>query len=82
MVGNLAEWVADWVPAPEFCAGWGGFSDDEMCLSGASTNSNFPGALTRGGAFAALGGKRAGPAAVHPFPPFHRTNFIGFRCAR
>jgi formylglycine-generating enzyme required for sulfatase activity len=82
MVGNLAEWVADWVPAPEFCAGWGGFSDDEMCLSGASTNSNFPGALTRGGAFAALGGKRAGPAAVHPFPPSHRTNFIGFRCAR
>jgi formylglycine-generating enzyme required for sulfatase activity len=82
MVGNLAEWVEDWVPAPTECPGWASFSDDDMCLSGASTTSNFPGALTRGGAFASLGGQRAGPFAVHPFPPFHASGFIGFRCAR
>jgi len=82
MVGNLAEWVADWVPAPTFCPGWASFSNDDMCLAGASTTSNFPGALVRGGAFAALGGPRAGPLAVHPFPPFRSTSFVGFRCAR
>ena len=82
MVGNLAEWVADWVPLPEFCPGWASFSDDDMCFAGASTNTNSPGALVRGGAFAALGGRRAGPYAIHPFAPFHATTFIGFRCAR
>jgi len=82
MVGNLAEWVADWVPAPTECPGWASFSDDDMCLSGASTTSNSPGALTRGGAFASLGGRLAGPFAVHPFAPFHSSGFIGFRCAR
>lgn len=82
MVGNSAEWVADWTPAPTNCPGWASFSDDDMCLAGASTTSNHPGALTRGGAFASLGGTRAGPFAVHPFAPFHSSNFIGFRCAR
>ncbi len=81
LVGNLAEWVADWVPAPTECTGWASFSNDDMCLSGASTTSNFPGALTRGGAFVSLGGQRAGPFAVHPFAPFHASGFIGFRCA-
>jgi hypothetical protein len=81
MVGNLAEWVAEWVPNPTNCPGWASFSDDDMCLGGASTTSNFPGALTRGGAFASLGGSKAGPFAVHPFAPFHATGFIGFRCA-
>jgi formylglycine-generating enzyme required for sulfatase activity len=82
MVGNLAEWVADWVPAPTMCPGWANFSNDEMCLSGASTTANGPGALVRGGAFASLGGQKAGPLAVHIFAPFHSTNFVGFRCAR
>jgi hypothetical protein len=44
--------------------------------------SNFPGALVRGGAFAALGSPLAGPFAVHEFPPFRADSFIGFRCAR
>jgi hypothetical protein len=82
MVGNLAEWVADWVPAPTACPGWASFSDDDMCLAGASTTTNSPGALSRGGAFASLGGPLAGPHAVHPFQPFRSANFIGFRCAR
>ena len=82
MVGNLAEWVADWVPASTMCPGWASFSNDDMCLAGASTTRNSPGALVRGGAFAALGGPLAGPLAVHIFAPFHSTNFVGFRCAR
>ena len=53
-----------------------------MCLAGASTTANGPGALVRGGAFASLGGPHAGPLAVRDFPPFRATNFVGFRCAR
>jgi formylglycine-generating enzyme required for sulfatase activity len=82
MVGNLAEWVADWVPQSTMCPGWASFSDDDMCLAGASTTQNSPGALVRGGAFASLGGPHAGPLAVRDFPPFRMTSFIGFRCAR
>ena len=82
MVGNGAEWVADWTPPTTNCPGWGGFSDDDMCLAGSTTTTNHPVALVRGGAFASLGGTRAGPLAVHPFAPFHSSNFIGFRCAR
>jgi formylglycine-generating enzyme required for sulfatase activity len=82
MVGNLAEWVADWVPASTICPGWASFSNDDMCLAGASETSNFPGALLRGGAFASLGGPHAGPLAIRDFPPFHSASFIGFRCAR
>ncbi len=82
MVGNLAEWVADWVPASTACPGWASFSNDDMCLAGASTTRNSPGALLRGGAFAAVGGPLAGPLAVRDFPPFRSTSFVGFRCAR
>ena len=83
MVGGVAEWVTDWVAAPTACTRWGGFSDDEMCLLGASETTNAPGAFTRGGAWASVGGTKAGPLAVHPFLPT-RSNaaFIGFRCAR
>jgi len=82
MVGNLAEWVADWVPASTSCPGWGGFSNDDMCLAASGTTRNNPGALVRGGAFASLDGPLAGPFAIHEFAPFHATGFIGFRCAR
>jgi hypothetical protein len=81
MVGNLDEWVADWVPLSTGCVGWGGLSDDRMCLSGASTVIGGPGALTRGGSLA--DGPGAGPLAVsggrRPSVPF---GVIGFRCAR
>jgi Sulfatase-modifying factor enzyme 1 len=80
MVGNLAEWVSDWVPAPTFCPGWASFSNDQMCLAGASTTSNSPGALLRGGQF--FSGPAAGPFTVAAFPPFRSTSFVGFRCAR
>jgi formylglycine-generating enzyme required for sulfatase activity len=83
MVGNVAEWVADWVPKSTNCVGWGNFSNDDMCLAEASTTSQFPGALVRGGAFAVLGGPLAGPFAVRDMPPSQTaTSFIGFRCTR
>jgi formylglycine-generating enzyme required for sulfatase activity len=82
MVGGVAEWTAEWLPAESVCPGWASFSNDDMCLAGASTAFPHPVAPTRGGAWASLGGAKAGPFAIHPFAPFHSTAFIGFRCAR
>src|SRR5215468_9662871 len=62
MVGNLEEWVADWVPQSTMCPNWGSFSNDGMCLAGASATDNSPGALTRGGSF--ILGTNAGPLTV------------------
>jgi formylglycine-generating enzyme required for sulfatase activity len=81
MVGNLAEWVADWVPMSTECPGWGEFSDDLMCLAGADTTRNGPGALVRGGQF--FGGAVSGPLTVlGTLEPSRSEDFIGFRCAR
>lgn len=79
MVGNLLEWVADWVPLSTACPGWGSFSNDYMCLSGASTTDG-PGALLRGGLY--LNGALAGPLTVLGFQPSNSSSGIGFRCAR
>ncbi len=79
-VGNLWEWVADWVPLSTACPGWNGLSDDVMCLGGASTTGG-PGALFRGGAFG--NGAIAGPLAVLGYAsPFYIGPDLGFRCAR
>lgn len=81
MVGNLFEWVADWVPVSTDCPGWGGFSDDVMCLAGANPSGPGPGALLRGGAF--LLGSTDGPlTVVGTVDPSRSEDFIGFRCAR
>jgi sulfatase-modifying factor enzyme 1 len=81
MVGNLDEWVADWVPLSTGCSSWGGLSDDLMCLFGASTSDTAPGALLRGGDF--RNHRSAGPlAVVGSGGPFNARAFIGFRCAR
>jgi formylglycine-generating enzyme required for sulfatase activity len=81
MVGNLTEWVADWVPASTACPGWGAFSDDEMCLSGASIAETGPGALLRGGFF--NDGTFAGSFNVHSgFQPSDSSANQGFRGAR
>jgi formylglycine-generating enzyme required for sulfatase activity len=81
MVGNLDEWVADWVPLSTDCSSWGGLSDDLMCLFGASTTGGGPGALLRGGDFRT--GPSAGPlAVVSSGEPQSSRGFIGFRCAR
>jgi formylglycine-generating enzyme required for sulfatase activity len=81
MVGNVAEWVADWVPLSTDCPGWDTFSDDLMCLAGASTTRSGPGALIRGGQ--PFGGPISGPlAVVGSVEPFRSEDFVGFRCAR
>ena len=84
MVGNLYEWVADWVPRSTTCGSWSvGVSptSDDQCLAGAATTGE-PGALLRGGDFAL--GSGAGPLSVRSLnvPPSVAGISIGFRCAR
>ena len=79
MVGNLAEWTADWVPLSTACPGWGRFSDDSMCLAGASLTEAGPGALVRGGGF--FGGSVNGPLTVlGTVAPTRSEDLVGFRC--
>ncbi|MGH8584538.1 MAG: SUMF1/EgtB/PvdO family nonheme iron enzyme [Gammaproteobacteria bacterium] len=85
MVGNLYEWVADWVPRSTACGTWSTTvspmaTADSQCLAGAATTGE-PGALLRGGNF--FIGTFAGPLAVLGsfVPSFASFNF-GFRCAR
>jgi hypothetical protein len=84
-VGNLYEWVADWVPgAATACPGWapiGTFnSDDLMCLAGAAT-TEAPAALIRGGGFG--NGADAGVFAVSGLnTPSGPHTDVGFRAAR
>jgi formylglycine-generating enzyme required for sulfatase activity len=81
MVGNLDEWVTDWVPLSTTCSNWGGLSDDLMCLFGASNAALSPGVLLRGGDY--RNRSSAGPlAVVGSGGPFNSRAFVGFRCAR
>lgn len=85
MIGNVYEWVADWVPlstTTSSCPGWGAFSDDVMCLAGASTTSG-PGAMFRGN-WAGVGPvTNAGVFAIRAdAQPSYSAPEIGFRCAR
>ena len=82
MVGNLYEWVADWVPRSTECGTWSpGVSQtgDDQCMGGA-TSGGEPGVLIRGGDF--LHGAAAGPLALFVVEPSILPNLIGFRCAR
>jgi formylglycine-generating enzyme required for sulfatase activity len=89
MVGNLSEWVADWVPRSTTCGDWSAAvspTADDQCLAGAADSSGVgglePGALTRGGS-AGLGAQGAGPLAVYGTAgPSAANDGIGFRCAR
>jgi formylglycine-generating enzyme required for sulfatase activity len=82
MVGNLSEWVADWLPFSAQCQQWGnGFSDDLNCIVGASLTAGAPGAVLRGGFYFFLG-SFAGPLTVSTEKPFNGFHFIGFRCTR
>jgi len=85
MVGNVWEWVAEWVPRSTGCGTWtAGASPtgDYQCLEGASTSAtDEPGALIRGGNF--NDGTSAGPLAViATYEPSSKFDGIGFRCAR
>ncbi|HXJ34187.1 MAG TPA: SUMF1/EgtB/PvdO family nonheme iron enzyme [Candidatus Eisenbacteria bacterium] len=82
MVGNLAEWVADWVPRSVPCGTWsaGVSPTDIQCLAGAATTGE-PGVLVRGGSYG--NGPYAGPFAVYGnFHPSGLEVNLGFRCAR
>ncbi len=83
MVGNLNEWVADWVPRSTACGTWGvGISPtgDTQCLAGAATTGE-PGALLRGGYF--YDGTYAGPLLViGDVSPSGSFDGVGFRCVR
>jgi formylglycine-generating enzyme required for sulfatase activity len=80
MVGNVDEWVSDWVPSPTACPGWGSFSGDDMCLAGAVTTDITPSVPIRGGAFGE--GTPAGPLSVIAFEASESEDDVGFRCAR
>jgi hypothetical protein len=83
MVGNVGEWVAEWVPRSTAAPGWGDFSDDFMSLAGASVEDG-PGGLIRGGTFRPGGA----PGGDGPFyisaglRPDGSDLAAGFRCAR
>jgi hypothetical protein len=47
MVGNVREYVADWVPRSTGCGSWSGGLGDEQCLAGAAETGE-PGAVQRG----------------------------------
>jgi formylglycine-generating enzyme required for sulfatase activity len=83
MVGNVDEWVADWVPHSTTCGAWSpGVSPtgDFQCLAGAAITGE-PGALTRGGWFG--DGEFAGPLTVAGVTsPSASLHGLGFRCAR
>jgi hypothetical protein len=84
MVGNLKEWVSDWVPKSNECGSWSaGVSPtgDRQCLIGVTTGGGDPGALLRGGAN--NDGGAAGPLALDATgSPSLSLSIIGFRCAR
>lgn len=81
MVGNVWEWVSDWVPRSTHCPGWGAFSDDLMCLSGASTTAQGPGSIIRGGDW--VNGAVNGPLTISgDWPPTAAAVWIGFRGVR
>jgi len=80
MMGNVSEWVANWMPRSTACGTWAG-SDDAQCLAGADTTGGEPGALLRGGDY--NDGAAAGPLAVSGSDgPSSSSDGIGFRCAR
>ena len=65
MVGNLQEWVADWVPRSQGCGSWtvgASPTGDLQCMVEAAFSGE-PGAPLRGGAFNS--GTSAGPLAVN-----------------
>jgi formylglycine-generating enzyme required for sulfatase activity len=88
MVGNLWEWVADWLPRSTTCGTWSAAASptrDVQCLAGVDTAGE-PGALLRGGDFGVFNtGTDAGPLAVFGFVEPSAPSFgvvFGFRCAR
>jgi hypothetical protein len=83
MVGNAAEFVADWVPRSRNCGSWSpgvNSTFDEQCLNDVAHGGE-PGALVRGADFEFF--NAAGPLAIEGLvPPSAAGKGLGFRCAR
>jgi hypothetical protein len=81
LVGNLYEWVADWVPGSGLCGAWNPnvSAGDDQCIGGALVTGG-PGALLRGGPFDYAGA--SGPLAIFGLEPSSQATSYGFRCAR
>src|SRR5262249_48608489 len=83
MVGNIFEFVADWVPRSVnlfTCPGWGAFSNNDQCLEGAQVEGP-PGAILRGGG--TQQGGAAGPFYVNGgVEPIAQGVNYGYRAAR
>lgn len=80
MVGNIYEWVADWVPRSTTCVTDLFGTGDANCLAGASTTGG-PGVVLRGGNWGSH--TTAGVFTVDGSDVPSTQHFaIGFRCAR
>jgi hypothetical protein len=81
MVGNLYEWVADWVPqSTTVVPGLFGL-EDENFFAGASTTGG-PGALLRGGFFGGTPNQSGVFVVDGTFSPANSDSSVGFRAAR
>lgn len=85
MVGNVREWVADWVDAAESCTNWpADFGSDVSCVGGPGGPLwySLPHPYLRGGSY--LDGPDAGVFAITAKVPATEAadGTIGFRCGR
>src|SRR5262249_8960341 len=81
MVGNVAEWVADWADMASFCTRW--LDGDYSCFGGPGGTDflALPAPLARGGT--AVDGASAGVFTVAASSsPLQGGAVLGFRCAR
>jgi formylglycine-generating enzyme required for sulfatase activity len=81
MVGNVAEWVADWDEEAGVCGTWPAAYGSDFTCYGDPTPSGFPGTPVRGGDFGSFGAG-AGPFAVNSGRPSSSLIWWGFRGAR
>jgi hypothetical protein len=83
MGGNLAEWVADWMPASTNCGSWSldvSPTDENQCFAGADVNGE-PAGLVRGGTF--LTSFHSGPLSINGRARLSLSDSaLGFRCVR
>jgi hypothetical protein len=81
MVGNLYEWVAEWVPRSTTCTASLFGTGDQNCLAGADTGIG-PGALLRGGGIFDEGAQAGVFAMEAGATPAHSDGGVGFRGVR